>query len=105
MQGKTIIFVSGRPERCRKDTEQWLANHGFALEHTAPIGWSGRSYFALLMRQDADSRPDTEVKQDILDKLLKKSWIHKVIDDRPSVIRMWASNGLSILDVGDGVEF
>lgn len=108
-EGKTIIFVSARPERCRKDTEDWLASHGFVNAHSNS-DWldehSGeRPYFALLMRADGDSRDDTLTKQGILDKQLKKEWIHTVIDDRPKVIRMWESNGLSVIDVGDGVEF
>lgn len=57
------------------------------------------------MRRAKDSRPDTEVKQDILDQYFKKELIDVVIDDRPSVIRMWRSNGLEVLDVGKGEEF
>jgi len=108
-EGKTIIFVSARPERCRKDTEEWLEKHWFVNAHSSDWMETGNEnyvpYFALLMRADGDSRDDTITKQQILDKALKKEWIHTVIDDRPKVIRMWESNGLSVIDVGDGVEF
>lgn len=95
--GKTIFFVSGRPETYRKLTEEWLFNNHCNY---------GK---ALFMRGAKDKRPDTEVKQKILDKYFKNEYqvdiIHEVIDDRPSVVRMWQVNGLKVVDVGDGVEF
>lgn len=91
--GKKVIFVSGRPEKTRIDTETWLLDNYF------------EGYETLLMRQDHDKRPDVEVKQDIYDKYLKKYAITKVVDDRPSVICMWRSNFLNVVDVGDGKEF
>lgn len=91
--GASVIFVSARPERCRKDTEEWLAVH---FPH---------HYETLIMRQDGDHRDDTEVKLEIYEKYLKKLDIVKVLDDRPKVIRMWQSTGLPVEDVGSGVEF
>jgi hypothetical protein len=44
-----------------------------------------------------DSRPDTIVKKEVLDDLLKnvpKEQIAFVIDDRPSVLNMWHDNGM-----------
>lgn len=87
-----IVLVSGRPERCRKDTYEWMKKHDVP-------------FTTLFMRQDNDKRPDTEVKKDILDKYFKKDLIKLVIDDRPSVIRMWRENGLEVMDVGTGEEF
>lgn len=94
-QGYTIILVSARPERYRGLTVAWLAKY---LQ---------LPYFNLIMRGDHDKRPDTMVKADML-KLwtpaeLKK--IHMIIDDRPSVIRMWRELGFTVTDVGHGVEF
>ena len=87
-----IILVSGRPERCRQATLDWMNRHGVPVR-------------LLFMRQDHDKRPDTEVKQDILNKYFRKDLIKLVIDDRPSVIRMWRENGLEVMDVGTGEEF
>ena len=87
-----IIFVSARPENYRKETEQWLFDN-----HSSDI--------TLIMREANDKRPDTEVKSDIYDKYLKQLNIIKVFDDRPSVIRMWREKGLSVEDVGKGIEF
>lgn len=90
--GADIIFVSARPEDYREATEEWLRYYG--MDH-----------FHLLMRPSNDSRPDTEVKEEIYNKYLSHYEIVKVFDDRPSVIRMWESKGLDVVDCGDGVEF
>lgn len=93
-KGFTIIFVSARPDTYRDQTYKWLFENGLTMGMT------------LIMRKGNDKRPDTEVKKTILDTYFPdKSKIHAVIDDRPSVIRMWKENGLNVVDVGEGVEF
>ncbi len=93
-KGKGVIYVSARPEDYRDVTLKWLEKNGVSFA------------FTILMRRSNDSRPDTEVKKQILDTYFPdKSVIHKVIDDRPSVIRMWRENGLEVDDVGNGKEF
>jgi predicted kinase len=87
-----LVFVSARPEDYRKETEDWLHKHGM-------------DYMHLIMRPQGNKRPDTEVKQKVLDKYLKNYNIVKVYDDRPAVIRMWRENGLKVEDVGNGIEF
>lgn len=91
--GRTIIFVSARPSYWRVVTEEWLKSNV-----SVPVG-------LVLMRPDGDKRPDTDVKKAIYDKYLKDLDIHCVIDDRPSVIRMWRDLGLTVDDVGSGKEF
>lgn len=92
--GYEIFLVSARPETYRIQTEAWLFSH------------FGTEYKALFMRGVHDSRPDTEVKKEILNKYFPDlSWIRQVIDDRPSVIRMWREQGLNVVDVGSGIEF
>jgi uncharacterized HAD superfamily protein len=87
-----IHLVSGRPEEYRQQTLNWLARYRIPFE-------------SLYMRESGDYRPDDVVKQEILDLCFDKDNIELVIDDRPRVVRMWQSNGLKVLDVGDGVEF
>jgi phosphoglycolate phosphatase-like HAD superfamily hydrolase len=91
-QDHTIILVTGRPDDYREVTELWLKQHKIP-------------YQELYMRRAGDFRPDDIVKQEILDRHLKKEEIKLVIEDRPRVIRMWRRNGLEVEDVGDGVEF
>lgn len=88
-----LIFVSARPNKYRPFTIDWLKDH------------IGEQEYILIMREDGDSRQDTEVKKDIFDKYLKNLKILKVFDDRPSVIRMWHEKGLNVVDCGSGVEF
>ena len=87
-----IHLVSGRPEEYRQQTLKWLSRYRIPFE-------------SLHMRENGDYRPDDIVKQEILDLCFDKDNIELVIDDRPRVVRMWESNGLKVLDVGDGVEF
>lgn len=88
-----LILVSARNEQYRQITVDWLKEKN--IDH-----------YALFMREDADKRPDTMVKRDILNRYFKdKSRILGVFDDRPSVIRMWQEEGLNVIDVGDGIEF
>lgn len=91
-----IIFVSARPETYRNVSEEWLSKNGMFMKGSS----------ILIMREEGDSRPDTEVKSDIYDKYLKNLDIMAIIDDRPSVLRMWKTKGISnVIDVGKGIEF
>lgn len=87
-----IHLVTGRPEEYRQQTLKWLSFYRIPFE-------------SLYMRESGDYRPDDVVKQEILDLCFDKDKVGLVIDDRPRVVRMWRSNGLEVLDVGDGVEF
>lgn len=83
--GFVIYIVSGRPSEHKERTEDWLA------KHSVP-------YDFLYMRPLGDMREDCIVKKEILDTLLpKKELIEFVVDDRPSVVKMWVDNGLTCL--------
>lgn len=84
---REIIICSGRSDRYRDETEEWLKSH--------KIPW-GR----LIMRRDFDYRDDVIVKQEMLDKYLDKTKIVRVYDDRKKVIDMWRRNGLEVVDCG-----
>lgn len=85
-----IIFCSGRPERCRADTEWWL-------DEVCHI-----TNFTLLMRKDGDFRADYIVKQEILDAYIPKDRVLFVLDDRQQVVDMWRRNGLTCFQVAEG---
>ena len=59
------------------------------------------------MRPNQDQRSDVVVKEELFNSHVRgkyNPWL--VIDDRPSVCRMWRSLGLKVLQVGDPhVEF
>ena len=85
-----LIFCSGRPERCRADTEWWL-------DEVCHI-----TNFTLLMRKDGDFRADYIVKQEILDNAIPKDRVLFVLDDRQQVVDMWRRNGLTCFQVAEG---
>lgn len=94
--GRKIFIITARPERFRDLTETWLEKKFKGY----------RFWEAIIMRPDGDSRPDTEIKSKMLETYFPDiSWIKEVIDDRPSVIRMWKEKGLKVVDVGPGIEF
>lgn len=87
-----VIFCSGRPERCRADTVEWLKNEAFFHPHQ----------YTLLMRKDGDFRADYIVKQEILDNHIDKDRVLFVLDDRQQVVDMWRRNGLTCFQVAPG---
>lgn len=93
--GCEIYYLSARPELYREATEAWLKKWASAVP-----------YKALIMRGKQDSREDSLVKSEMLQKYFPdKSVVQCVFDDRPRVIRMWRDLGLTVIDVGNGVEF
>ena len=94
MGGHTVILASGRNERSRKATEDWLWDNKL------------RGYQELYMRKADDFRSDDIVKQEILDQIIadygKKP--DMVFDDRPRVVRMWRDNGIFVFNVYQGEE-
>lgn len=91
-QGYKLILVSGRSDKVREQTEAWLATHGVPHQE-------------LHMRKEGDYRQDTIVKSEILDNLLSAgNEIAFVVDDRPSVVAMWRSRGLTCLQCREWQE-
>ncbi|MFF9172535.1 hypothetical protein [Streptomyces sp. NPDC014793] len=63
-----IVYLTGRPERCRRDTLDWLAAHGLP---------EGRVH----MRSDADRRPARFTKLEILRRLARDRRVQVLVDD------------------------
>ncbi|MBV7694515.1 hypothetical protein [Streptomyces sp. TRM70350] len=63
-----VVYLTGRPERCRRDTLDWLTAHGLP---------EGRVY----MRRDADRRPARHTKLEILRRLARTREIRVLVDD------------------------
>ena len=88
---REIVFCSGRPERCRSDTVEWLKKHDFL-----------DGYYELYMRKDGDFRRDDIVKEEILNEHIDKERVQFVLDDRNQVVDMWRRNGLTCFQVAEG---
>ncbi|MGN7503565.1 MAG: LNS2 domain-containing protein [Alphaproteobacteria bacterium] len=85
-----IIILTGRNEKFRSITEQWLA-------------WNEIPFGSLLMRADNDYRQDHIIKEEMLKHLLSKGKkILFSIDDRQQVVDMWRRNGITCLQCDEG---
>lgn len=91
--GYDIVFVTARPEDHKEETLQLIEKSG--------ISWT-----TLIMRRSSDRRDDEIIKEEILNRYFQGGkHVYQVFDDRPSVIRMWKSHDLRVIDCGDGIEF
>ena len=85
-----VIFCSGREDKFREQTENWLKGTGVL-------------YSALLMRKTDDLRNDAIIKQEIYENEIKgKVNVLFVLDDRDRVVNMWRNQGLTCLQVDEG---
>jgi predicted kinase len=88
-----VLFVSGRPtDEAGLGTEQFI-------DENIKIGYPFRHLF---MRGAMDQRPDFVIKKEILD-LLPKDRIKYCLDDRDQVVEMWRAEGLTCLQVAEGL--
>ncbi|MET7473644.1 hypothetical protein ABZT17_04650 [Streptomyces sp. NPDC005648] len=63
-----IVYLTGRPERCRRDTLEWLRAQGLP---------EGRVH----MRRDDDRRPARRTKLEILRRLARTRDVRMLVDD------------------------
>lgn len=85
-----IILLSGRDEKYRSQTAQWLKKHGII-------------YKELYLRPDDDKRKDTIYKKEVYDRYIKNKYdVLFVLEDRTQVVEMWRNEGLICLQVAPG---
>ena len=90
-----IIFVSGREDAWRADTEKWLKKN----LNLHPNGF----HYHLYMRPTGDRRPDHEVKTGIFHQFIDPRFrVLFCVDDRSSVVRSWRALGLTVLHCAEG---
>ncbi|MGW3956467.1 phosphatase domain-containing protein [Streptomyces sp. NPDC004752] len=92
-----IVYLTGRPERCRRDTLDWLDAQGL------PRG-------RVFMRRDADRRPARFTKLEILRRLARDREVRVLVDDDelvcddaeragfPVVRARWANRSTTLTD-------
>ena len=81
-----VEIWTGRPERFRGKTENWIHRHMFTNELSGMI-----QPVVLRMRPDDDFRHDTELKGDWLERYGTPIII---FDDRNSVVKFWREQGI-----------
>lgn len=79
-----IVYVTGRPERCRRDTERWL------LDNELPSGH-------VLMRSDRDRRPARFTKVDRARALSDEKPVEVIVDDDPAVVAALRDAGFHVV--------
>src|SRR5688500_7850475 len=86
--GVYIILCSGRNERHREETIEWMRREGV-------------KYHELRLRRDDDMRSDVKAKREML-RGIDKSKVLFVVEDRSRVVEMWRSEGLLCLQCAPG---
>lgn len=81
-----IIAMTGRPEKWRPITNQWLISHGFEIDH-------------LLMRPDDDYRKAGEVKWELLvahcgGEDAMKEQVIMMLEDNETQFDFWRGKGM-----------
>lgn len=85
-----IVFVSGRSDQCREQTEQWLQEHGLPFS-------------PLYMRTEGDHRDDDIIKLELLAQLRADGFEPiMAFDDRNRVVAAWRSAGIPCAQVAEG---
>ncbi|MFF3463596.1 hypothetical protein [Streptomyces sp. NPDC002619] len=79
-----VVYLTGRPERCRRDTLDWLAAQ--RLPH-------GRVF----MRRDADRRPARHSKLETLRRLARDREVRLLVDDDELVCDAAERAGFTVL--------
>jgi hypothetical protein len=80
-----IVYLTGRPERTRADTERWLDRHRL------PRG-------ELIMRRERDRRPARVTKPELLDRLVAAGRVVAVVvDDDEQVCEVLERRGWPVL--------
>lgn len=92
-----VIYVTGRPEPCRRTTLNWFKKHAWILCMKSED---------LFMRPDGDFTPDAELKAKIYEEKIKGRFdVVAVFEDRQSVCDMWRSKGLTCFQVDQWEEY
>jgi phosphoglycolate phosphatase-like HAD superfamily hydrolase len=79
-----VVYVTGRPERCRRDTLDWFAERGL------PEG-------TLSMRGAGDRRPARLAKPQLLRRLARNRTVAVVVDDDEQVCEAYERAGWRVL--------
>jgi hypothetical protein len=79
-----IVYLSGRPEHCRSDTERWFE------QHDVPPG-------ELHLRPPQDRGPAKEVKLRVLRRLQQRAPVALMVDDDPDVLETARLAGFDVL--------
>lgn len=92
LSGYIIVIVSGRTERTRAASVEWLKKHHVTYDDL------------VLVRKDGDHAPDDLLKENWLKAYSHANDIEFVVDDRQRFVDMWRRNGLVCLQCAQWEE-
>ena len=82
--GHEVLMLTGRSEKYRDGTVNWLARHVTALPFRGPV-----------MRADGDNRSDDQIKREMFAAVGQAGYqVVGAIDDRPRVLSLWRELGI-----------
>ena len=85
-----LLFMTGRPEKIRKETLAWMDNN-YVIWHK------------LYMRPDGDHRPAVKIKAEMYDQAIADGYEPiMAFEDHTSCVEMWRSKGLICAQVAEG---
>lgn len=85
-----IILITGREERFRRITIDWMDNKGIHFD-------------ALLMRTTGDKTDDDIIKKELYRRHIEPEYdVIAVFEDRGRVVKMWRELGLTCLQCDEG---
>lgn len=102
--GNRIVFITGRPERERETTYNWLTDLSCPIRAPAVLEMDFRSQWPVIfMRKDGDRRASSAVKLEGLQAAHAEGYRPKLVfEDRADDTAMWRRNGLLCCQVADG---
>lgn len=108
-QGVKIIFMSGRDQKYRPETERFIQKYCRERGGTANFGGIPIPYELHMRGETApdpekmDQRKDSIIKEELFDKYVRGKFnVLFVLDDRDQVVDKWRSMGLTVFQVAPG---
>ncbi|WP_189309335.1 phosphatase domain-containing protein [Streptomyces brasiliensis] len=87
-----VVYLTGRPERCRRDTLHWLAAQGLPAGRVfmrRDAGWAGGGR--------GDRRPARHTKLEVLRRLARDREVRLLVDDDEQVCEAAERAGFTVL--------
>tara|TARA_B100000965_G_scaffold226028_1_gene189216 strand:- start:596 stop:1027 length:432 start_codon:yes stop_codon:yes gene_type:complete len=83
----TLIFVTGRPEKYRFETEKWIQNN------------TDFKNYELLMRANNNFEKDVIIKKEMLDKIRENFGVDTIFEDQIELANFWREQGLKCIQI------
>ena len=103
-----VAFLTGRPERTRKVTEDWLNENDLNVGDYTATSLKRDIVDNLIMRADDDNRHSTVCKKELINEYFISTELDRALffEDAPDNVKMMREElYLNVVVVGDGLSF